>query len=178
MTVAPESLQDTLYNYPKLQLQLLDHHLPFPAYHQQIMMNWRLGGEMPSTRQIFCFSKIYSITYTKPKHRQNTTSLVHHCSDLRAPGSRELQMTQGKGKTGWDQRSMKHCAVLLHFCCSRTTAIRGITRKQPFWGVSLLNNWKTNVHGAQWQSWKSSPKLPMCSLPGCQWHEKWTMWME
>lgn len=83
------------------------------------------------------------------KNRQNTTSLVQHCSDLRAPVSRELQMTQGKGKTGWDQRSMKHCALLLHFCCSRTTAIRGITWKQPFWGVSLLNNWKTNVHEAQ-----------------------------
>lgn len=69
---------------------------------------------------------------------------------------------------------MKHHALLPHSsCCSRTRAIRGVTRKQPFWVVSLLNNWKSNVHEAQWESWKSSPKLSVCSLPLCQW--KWKM---
>lgn len=38
-------LQDRLYNYPKPLLQLIDHHLPFLAYHQQLMMSWRLGAE-------------------------------------------------------------------------------------------------------------------------------------
>lgn len=99
------------------------------------------------------------------KTQINPSFSVQHCW---VPGSRQLQMTHGKGKTGQDQRSTKYSPLLLLFSCSsRTPAC--VSRKQTSWGISLLKierqicAWRTVI-----SSGESSPKSSTCSLPPCQ----------